>query len=70
MCATNTLKCFRVLTDACQRITKTLNKAETIANSFMREFSQIFRRDDHQGSARVKYTRAEKQLEKNLNPLT
>ena len=39
---------------ACRQITKTLNKAETIANSFMREFSQIFRRDDDQGSARLK----------------
>ena len=54
---------------ACQRITKTLNKAETTANSFMREFSQIFRRDDDQGSARLKYTPAKEQLEKNLNSL-
>ena len=34
----------------------------------MREFSQIFRRDDDQGSARLKYTSKE-QLEKNLNSL-
>ena len=54
---------------ACQRIKKTLNKAETTANSFMREFSQIFRRDDDQGSARLKYTPAKGQLEKNLNSL-
>ena len=54
---------------ACQRITKTLNKAKTTANSFMREFSQIFRRDDDQGSVRLKYTPAKEQLEKNLNSL-
>ena len=54
---------------ASQRITKTLNKAETTANSFMREFSQIFRRDDDQGSARLKYIPVKEQLEKNLNSL-
>ena len=43
---------------ACQRITKTLNKAKTIANSFMREFSE-----------EKKYTPAKEQLEKNLNSL-
>ena len=54
---------------ASQQITKTLNKAKTTTNSFMREFSQIFRRDDDQGSARLKYTPAKEQLEKNLNSL-
>ena len=54
---------------ASQQITKTLNKAKTTANSFMREFSQIFRRDNDQGSARLKYTPAKEQLEKNLNSL-
>ena len=52
---------------AVQRITKTLRKADPIANVFMQEFSQIFRQDDDQGSTRSKNTPDKEQLEKNLN---
>ena len=54
---------------AVQRITKTLRKADPLANAFMREFSQIFRQDDDQGSTRLKDTPDKEQLEKNLNSL-
>lgn len=52
---------------ACQRVTKTVNKADAIGNSFMHDFSQVFRRDEDQGSTRLQNTPGEKQLEKNLN---
>ena len=54
---------------AVQRITKTLQKADPLANAFMQEFSQIFRQDDAQGSTRLKNTPDKEQLEKNLNSL-
>lgn len=52
---------------ACQRVTKTVNKADAIGNSFMHDFSQVFRRDEDQGSTRLQNTPGVKQLEKNLN---
>jgi len=57
------------LLHAVQRITKTLRKADPIANAFVQEITKIFRQDDDQGSARLKNTPDKEQLEKNLNSL-
>ena len=46
-----------------------MRKADPIANAFVQEFTQIFRQDDDQGSARLKNTPDKEQLEKNLNSL-
>lgn len=52
---------------AVQRISKTLSRANPISNAFLKEFTQIFRRDDDQGPIRTKNTPDQKQLENNLN---
>lgn len=52
---------------ACQRILRTVSRANPLYRDMTRSFTQIFREDDDQGESRLKSTPKKEKLERNLN---